>query len=219
MDGTTLVLIGGGTAVLAGVVALVIVLVVHGGRARGPGLAAGADGFAPGPPAPELLRRLGLAELVRGADGIVTWQEGGREVVAARTDGSAWRTQRGSWTMTSASTGIAYAMVAVPLPGALPSINVLGDGVLATHLDVESAAFNDDRDIRTDDERVAHAVLSPRVIALLQELPDDATVQVVGDHLVSFRKMRTPDAAEVRARAAVLVRVAEAIPRFVFTDE
>ena len=65
------------------------------------------------------------------------------------------------------------------------------------------------------DDRLAHALLAPTVIAALQDGPPDATLQIVGDQLVSFRRGRI-DPVEVEARVAWLVRVASAIPAFVY---
>lgn len=164
----------------------------------------------------ELLRRLGIAGLVRTASEIRTWQVRGHDVVAARTDGRGWSTDRGRGKAAMRISGIAYTLVAVRLPAALPTVNVLRDGVLGDgHVSTESGRFNDERDIRTDDDRVAHAVLAPHVIEQLQGLPDDLTVQIVGDHVLSFHR-GAPDPAEVTHRAESLVRVVEAIPEFVY---
>lgn len=202
---------------LVAVVAAVVLARRSSGSSADTDVVAGRAPFAAGPPGPELLRRLGLTGLVRRASGVVRWQTEGREALAARTDGRGWATTRGAWRTRSTTSGIAHSLVAVRLPGSLPTINVVGDGVTASHVDVESSAFNQARDIRTDDDRHAHAVLTPRVIALVQQLPDDATVQAIGDHLISVRP-GVPAADEVLRRATLLAQVADAIPAFVYED-
>ncbi len=206
-------------AVGAGVIALVAAIGVALRSSRGSSapsdVVPGRPPFAAGPPGPELLQRLGIARLVRRATGVVQWQVEGREALAARTDGRGWATTRGAWSTRATTSGLAHSLVAVRLPGPLPAINVLSEGVIGSHVDVESSGFNRARDIRTDDDRHAHAVLTPRVIALLQDLPEDLSVQVVGDHLISFRR-GVPTAAEVLQRAALLAQIAAAIPAFVY---
>lgn len=177
------------------------------------------DGHS-GPESAALLRRLGLAGLVRNASGITTWSQAGRNLTAARTDGRGWATSRGGGNIRIETrltiSGLSYSLVAVQLPAALPTINIVKGGrIERSDLDVESARFNSARDVMADDDQLAHAVLSPNVIALLQDLPKDLTVQIIGDQLISFRRGR-PDPAEVRDRAATLIAIAEAIPDFVF---
>jgi hypothetical protein len=207
-NGTLLAVIAGsigGVLAIAAIVAAVVVT-VRTPRVSPQDRAAGR----------ELLRRLGMAGLVRTASEIRTWQVRGRDVVAARTDGRGWATDRERMSVTMRITGPAYSLVAVRLPAVLPTVNILRDGVLGDgHVSTESGRFNDERDIRTDDDRVAHAVLAPHVIELLQGLPEDLTVQIVGDHLISFRR-GAPDQAETAERAESLVRVVEAIPEFVY---
>lgn len=206
-----------GAVIGAAAVVVAVVVSVRGRReaANPTDVVAGRPPFQAGPDGPSLLRRLRMSGLVADATGVVTWQVRGRDAVAARTNGRGWAVSREHRRVTTTITGVTYTLVAVRLPGALPTINMLRDGVLGSNVDVESGAFNEARDIRTDDDRVAHAVLSPRVIALVQDLPEDMSVQVVGDHLISFRR-GVPESTEVLQRAELLASIADAIPAFVY---
>ena len=207
------VAVGGG--LIAVIAALVVVFRSSRADSAPSDVVPGREPFTAGPPGPVLLQQLGMAHLVREASGVVQWQVDGREAVAARTDGRGWAVTRERMMIQSTVTGPAHTLVAVRLPGSLPTINVLRDGIIGSNIDVESSAFNQARDIRTDDDRHAHAVLTPRVISLLQDLPEDLSVQVVGDHLISFR-LGVPTSAEVLRRAHLLAQVVDAIPAFVY---
>ena len=215
VDLTWLMAIGAGAGLIA-VIAAVVVALRSSREASAPSdVEPGREPFTAGPPGPVLLRQLGMAHLVQEAHGVVQWHVEGRRALAARTNGRGWAVTRQRASIQSMVMGAAHTLVAVRLPGSLPTINVLRGGLIGSNIDVESSGFNRVRDIRTDDDRHAHAVLTPRVIALLQDLPDDLSVQVVGDHLISFRR-GVPAADEVLTRAAMLAEVAEAIPAFVY---
>jgi hypothetical protein len=176
-----------------------------------------------------LVTRLGLDELFPGpvtATEVRTGTVGGFPVVVGVTPGRGWANERSSRTVTVHISGTDYTLCALRLPGALPSFNLLSEsaaGRIATaaglpDLDTESGDLNRERRIVSADDRLAHALLAPTVIAALQDGPADATLQVVGDQLVSFRKGRL-DPAEVEARVAWLVRVASVIPAFVYDEQ
>ncbi|MBT0993727.1 hypothetical protein KIN34_05440 [Cellulomonas sp. DKR-3] len=211
-------------------VALVVVVVVVARTSRpGPRLTAAeaaAAGWRWQGEGLDVLTRCGVVGVdVTEAGAVLTRDLGGRTVVAARTSGRSWTVRRGSVTMTSRVSGAPYALCSVRLPAALPTIHLLREGAgggLATavgvpDVDTESGAFNEGRRVVSDDDRVAHAVLAPHVIAEVSAGPADATLQVVGDRLLSFRPGE-PDLAELAARAAWLVRVADAIPGFVYDE-
>jgi hypothetical protein len=175
-----------------------------------------------------LVARLGLGELFSDpvtATEVRTATVGGFPVVVAVTPGRGWANERAGRSVTVRVSGASYTLCALRLPGALPSFNLLSEsavGGLATaaglpDLDTESGALNRDRRIVSADDRLAHALLAPTVIAALQDGPPDATLQVVGDQLVSFRKGRL-DPVEVETRVRWLVRVASAIPAFVYGE-
>ena len=176
-----------------------------------------------------LVARLGLAELFPGpvtATDVRTTTLGGYEVVAGVTPGRGWSNERARTSVTVRISGTSYTLCALRLPGALPSFNLLSEGAggrIATaaglpDLDTELGELNRERRIVAADERLAHALLAPTVIEALRDGPADATLQVVGDQLVSFRKGPLVQ-AEVEARLAWMVRVASAIPPFVYDTD
>ncbi|WP_028045798.1 hypothetical protein [Cellulomonas sp. URHE0023] len=118
-----------------------------------------------------------------------------------------------------------HTLCALTLPGPLPTFNLLSEGRLGKlasgagmrDLDTESAAFNDRRRVLAYDDRTGHALLAPNVVALMLDGPSDATLQIMGDQLVSFRRGEL-DPVEVEARLEWMVRIARAIPSFVYAD-
>jgi hypothetical protein len=158
-----------------------------------------------------------------GARGVMTTRVGGRDVVAAATTGRGWQVQRRRVNVSSSISGLTYTLCAVRLPGALPTVNLLaegrGGGVASAlglpDVDTESGAFNRARRVVADDDRTAHGLLAPHVVEAVASGPDDATLQTVGDLLVSYRR-GAPELAEVTARTAWLVRVADAVPAFLY---
>ena len=145
------------------------------------------------------------------------------EVVAGVTPGRGWSNERARTSVTVRISGTSYTLCALRLPGRLPSFNLLSEGAagrMATaaglpDLDTELGELNRERRIVAADDRLAHALLTPSVISALGDGPADATLQVVGDRLVSFRRGRL-DQSEVEARLAWMVRVASAFPAFVY---
>src|SRR5690606_7068145 len=84
-------------------------------------VAPGRPPFEHGPDGPTLLRRLGMAGLVRRATGVVTWRVGARDAVAARTDGRGWATHRpDGWSTRTTVSGLTYTLVAVRRPVSCP---------------------------------------------------------------------------------------------------
>ncbi len=225
MNGTVVVLIGAVVAALAlaGAVVAVVVTVLR--RQR-------AEDARPTAPVPEgwtdvgtddgVVGTLGLRELFDGpvtATDVRTGTVGGYPIVVGVTPGRGWANERGKANVTVRISGTSYTLCALRLPGPLPSFNLLSESAAGLpDLDTESGDLNRDRRIVSADDRRAHALLAPTVVAALQDGPPDATLQIVGDQLVSFRKGRI-DAAEVDARVAWLVRVASAVPAFVYDTE
>jgi hypothetical protein len=176
-----------------------------------------------------LVARLGLDELFPGpvtATEVRTGTVAGFPAVVAVTPGRGWASARGKTTVTVRISGTDYTLCALRLPGPLPSFNLLSEsaaGTVATavglpDLDTEFGELNRERRIVSADERLAHALLAPTVVAALHDGPTDATLQIVGDQLVSFRKGRL-DQAEVDVRLDWLTRVASAIPAFVYDEQ
>lgn len=174
-----------------------------------------------------LVRRLGLADLFDRrptATDVRTTTMGGYEVVAAVTPGCGWLNERRRSVMVVRVRVVSHTMCALRLPGPLPTFNLLSEGATGSgsatvlgmaDVDTEFGRFNRSRRIVAADDRLAHALLTPSVIAALHDGPQDVTLQIVGDQLVSFRQGRL-DQAEVEARLAWMVRVAAGIPAFVY---
>lgn len=226
---TALVVAAGVLVALLGVGGAVVGVVValrarrDGGRGvdRGQAAAAGWTWHGDGRPALDAAGVYGIG--APGARGVMTARVGGRDVVVAATTGRGWQVRRGRVTVSSSISGLAYTLCAVRLPGPLPTVNLLaegrGGGVASAlgmpDVDTESGAFNRGRRVVADDDRTAHALLAPHVLEAVASGPDDATLQTVGDLLVSYRR-GAPDLVEVTARTAWLVRVAQAIPAFLY---
>jgi hypothetical protein len=176
-----------------------------------------------------LIRRLGLRDLF-GPRAVATDARtttiGTYEAVAAVTSGSGWINER-SRSLAIVRTEGSHSLCVLRLPGPLPTFNLLSEGTSGSRfatgfglgdVDTESGYFNRTRHVVAADDRLAHALLAPTVIAALQDGPQDVTLQCVGDKLVSFRLGRL-DQAEVEARLAWMVRVADAIPAFVYDSD
>ena len=172
-----------------------------------------------------LLRRLGLRELFdrrANATDVRTTTLGTYEVVAAVTSGSGWINERHGSMMVARVPDVSHTMCALRLRGPLPTFNLIGEGATGAmigepDLDTEFGEFNRTRRVVAADDRLAHALLAPSVIAAMHDGPQDVTLQVLGDQLVSFRLGRL-DQAEVETRLAWMVRVADAIPAFVYDE-
>lgn len=177
-----------------------------------------------------LIRDLGLRVLLdrnATATDVRTTTIGTYEAVAAVTSGSGWLNGRRRPLMLVRVPDVSHTMCAPRLPGPLPTFNLLLEGASGSRsaaalgmgdVDNEFGAFNRSRRVVAADDRLAHALLAPSVIAAMHDGPRDVTLQVVGDQLVSFR-LGGLDQVEVKARLAWMVRVAEAIPAFVYGSE
>ncbi|QOR71875.1 hypothetical protein IM660_06335 [Ruania alkalisoli] len=151
-------------------------------------------------------------------------QVAGRSAVACGTKGRGWSNEANRRRTRVTVSGSNHSMCTLELPGPLPTFNLLSEGRggaaatslgLLSDLDTESHEFNERLRVVTADDRLAHALLAPTVIAAMQDGPPQTTLQIVGNQLVSFRQ-GVPDPAELAARAAWLGRVAAAIPAFVY---
>ncbi|WP_062389504.1 DUF3137 domain-containing protein [Demequina iriomotensis] len=110
----------------------------------------------------------------------------------------------------------------VPLPVALPTMRLTGDNAVlralgrlgARDLDTESHEFNQRWKVWADDERVAHAILTPRVIARL--LGDDLAGRafvIEGSAILSYATSAS-DLAELPLVVGALYDLVDAIPAF-----
>jgi hypothetical protein len=118
-----------------------------------------------------------------------------------------------------------FTVCAVPLPGALPVVEVLPEDVftrmasavgLATDIELESEAFNRAFRVRAADPKLASDVLSPRTMQYLLAARSDAW-RLEGDHVVAWHDGRLDPAGIVKT-CAVIDRVIDGIPNFVWKD-
>jgi uncharacterized protein DUF3137 len=118
-----------------------------------------------------------------------------------------------------------YAVYAVHLPAYLPSLEVSPEAVfghlatavgLTTDIDLESEDFNRRFRVRAEDRKFATDVLSPRTMQYLLSVPP-AAWRVQGTDIVRWEEGRL-DPADVPVSAAILDRVADGIPTFVWKD-
>lgn len=117
-------------------------------------------------------------------------------------------------------------VVALRLPAWLPSVELTPEGVAeklakalgGQDIEVESAAFNARWRVWAADQRVAHAVVHPRMMErLMAPDADGVSLRVEGTDLLSWDVGRLRLDA-VSARLALLASVAAHIPRHVWLD-
>ncbi|SEJ61184.1 DUF3137 domain-containing protein [Demequina mangrovi] len=112
----------------------------------------------------------------------------------------------------------------VPLPAPLPTVRLTGDNAMlralgrlgGRDLDTESHEFNQRWKVQADDERVAHAILTPRMIERLlgADLVGRAFV-IEGSALYSYAPSAS-DLAELPLVVGALHELADGIPAFLF---
>ncbi|WP_159622732.1 hypothetical protein [Ruania rhizosphaerae] len=218
----------------AGIAVVTVVMVLRNGRpdrrsVADVAAAAQAAGWTYVGTDPAVLDRLGLRHLfadTRSAktSHVMYRRVAGGTAVGCGTNGRGWSNETTRMRTRVTSSGENNSLCTLELPGSLPTFNLLSEGPggsvatslgLLGDLDTESHEFNERLRVVTADDRLAHALLAPTVIAAMQDGPPQATLQIVGNQLVSFRK-GVPDPAELAARADWLGRVAAAIPAFVY---
>lgn len=118
-----------------------------------------------------------------------------------------------------------YGVVVVPLPGALGTVEVTPEGMfsraagavgLVSDIDLESEEFNRRFRVRASDRKLASDVLPPRTMHFLVSVRPEAW-RVQDRHILSWHDGRL-DPAEVVRTCAVLSRVVDGIPSFVWKD-
>ena len=118
-----------------------------------------------------------------------------------------------------------YGVVVCPLPGPLGTVEVAPEDMftraagavgLVGDIDLESEEFNRRFRVRASDRKLASDLLTPRTMQFLVSLQSEAW-RVQGRHILSWRKGRL-DPAEVVRTCAVLRRVVDGIPSFVWKD-
>jgi hypothetical protein len=118
-----------------------------------------------------------------------------------------------------------FAVCAVPLPAPVGMLEVAPEGVLSRaagavglvqDIDLESEGFNRRFSVRAADRKLASDVLTPRTMQYLESVRP-AAWRLQGAHIVSWRSGRL-DPAEVVRTCAVLCRVVDGIPSFVWKD-
>jgi hypothetical protein len=118
-----------------------------------------------------------------------------------------------------------FGVCAVPLPAPLATVEVLPEDVftrmvsavgLASDIDLESEDFNRAFRVRATDPKLASDVLTPRTMQYLLSVRPEAW-RLQGDHILSWHDGRL-DPAELVRTCAVLDRVIDGIPTFVWKD-
>ena len=237
----TISIIGAGVAVLGAGIAIVAALAAR--RSRGPATLARTPqfyqlaahhGWEAYERDDDLFLRRGLAQLFDGETGhyvgpllrAVVGQNPPHEVIATQTSARGWVNTRGNVSTKVTVTGIRYSAYLVELPAALPTVNFLREGRagkaatalrLLTDQHTESHQFNEQRRVVAADDRLSHAILTPAVVEAVLSGPAKASLQIVGNYLVSFERGQLTFERAV-AGTAWLQRVAAGIPGFVFTD-
>ena len=128
---------------------------------------------------------------------------------------------RGRWPLLRAfAARVAWATV----PGRLPVVDIVREGPLSTmftawagmDVDVESMEFNSAWRVRAESARVAHALLTPAVVQVLNEVAatDHVAFHLDGDRVVLWDDA-TREHEDLSARLALVERLAAAVPRFV----
>ena len=94
-----------------------------------------------------------------------------------------------------------------------------GAAGMASDIDLESEAFNRRFRVRARNGKLASDVLPPRTMDYLVGLPDDTvpSFRLQAGHLIAWRNGRLEPADVVRT-CAVLDRVIDGIPSFVWRD-
>jgi len=114
----------------------------------------------------------------------------------------------------------------VPLPGPLPTLKLSSDNALlrglthlgARDLKVESHDFNQRWKVVADDERVGHAVLTPRMIErFLQPDVMGRTFALEGAALMSASP-QVSDLGDLQLVVSALHSIVDLVPRFLFED-
>ncbi|WP_328996689.1 hypothetical protein OG394_18765 [Kribbella sp. NBC_01245] len=113
------------------------------------------------------------------------------------------------------------AAAVVELPGAVPALTVRRevavDAVRGSDLEVESGRFNAAFRVVADDDRFAHAVVNPRLMAYLLD-HEGFSVRLEGRALVVWRDGLVENGNELGALASYAAKVFELIPSFVYAD-
>jgi hypothetical protein len=114
----------------------------------------------------------------------------------------------------------------VPLPGPLPALRLMGDNALlrglthlgARDLNVESHEFNQRWKVVADDERIGHAVLTPRMIErFLQPDVTGRTFAFEGSALMSASP-QVSDLGDLQLVVSALHSIVDLVPAFLFED-
>ncbi len=119
-----------------------------------------------------------------------------------------------------------YHVVAMALPAYLPTLELTPEGVGARiakafggqDIQFESEDFNRAWRVRAADERFAHAVVHPRLMArLLQGDARGLALRVEGTDVLCWAQ-GNPNLDGLARRLTVMAAVADAVPRFVWQD-
>lgn len=158
----------------------------------------------------------------RKARNVLTGQECGRPFTAFDYSYETRSTDSKGHTSTATHR---FGVCVVPLPVPLGTVEVVPENVLTrmalavgvlSDIDLESEDFNRRFRVRATDRKLACDILTPPTMAYLISVTPEAW-RLEGGHVVSWHPGRL-DAAEVVRTCAVLGRVLDGIPSFVWRD-
>jgi hypothetical protein len=158
----------------------------------------------------------------RRARNVLTGTESGRRFTAFDYS---YETESRDSRGRSTKTTHRYAVCVVHLPAYLPSLEVAPEAVLSrlaaavgltSDIDLESEDFNRRFRVRAPDRKFATDVLSARTMAYLLSVPP-AAWRIQGTDMMRWEHGML-DPADVPVSAAILDRVADGIPTFVWKD-
>jgi hypothetical protein len=158
----------------------------------------------------------------RRARNVITGVESGRPFTAFDYS---YETQSSGPKGKKTSSTHRFAVYAIHLPAFLPSLEVVPEGAfsrlagavgLVSDIDLESEDFNRKFRVKADDRKFATDVLSPRTMAYLLWAPPEAW-RIQGTDIVRWQLGRL-EPADVTVCTAILDRVADGIPAFVWKD-
>ncbi len=158
----------------------------------------------------------------RTARNVLTGQESGRPFTAFDYSYETRSTDSKGHTSTTTHR---FGVCAVALPVPLGTVEVVPENVLTrmagavgmlSDIDLESEDFNRRFRVRAGDRKLACDILTPRTMAYLISVTPEAW-RIEGSHVVSWHPGRL-DPAELVRTCAVLDRLLDGIPAFVWKD-
>lgn len=156
----------------------------------------------------------------RSASNVVTGEVGGHPMVALDYE---YKTDSTDSEGRTTTTTHHYAVFALGMPCRLPELSVTPEGVLGRlgtalgmqDIELESEAFNRAYRVRCPDRKLATDVLTPRTMELL--IAQKTRFRFCGTDVVAWQDGQLQP-ADLLNRTALLARVLDGVPTFVWKD-